>query len=340
MKIIIKIYIYLFFNYLIYISFDRKLNSNEYFFPLFENVNISLLKERILLYPKISELNLNYKAECGEVFKYKKNNKRDLVMFAYHPSKHDFYSNRSILIYIVINSIKKNIPNAKIICFIPKNSGDSFVNRILEKNKILIIKEKNFLNMQLVSSRFLYEYEYLKKNINSYYRIIHADLIDIFFLSDIFKTLKPNELILNKECGNYSVFGAKGNFILSHPNDIRWFNRSFGDNKTLVNLFKTINPMVINAGLIMGDSKEYLKFLDILIANFNFTKALDYGYDQMLINVLYYTGKFRNINIKFDLCTQRSCFNPNLIFNRKNKSLYYKNGCSPVLIHKAYPIYY
>ena len=340
MKIIIKIYIYLFFNYLIYISFDRKLNSNEYFFPLFENVNISLLKERILLYPKISELNLNYKAECGEVFKYKKNNKRDLVMFAYHPSKHDFYSNRSILIYIVINSIKKNIPNAKIICFIPKNSGDSFVNRILEKNKILIIKEKNFLNMQLVSSRFLYEYEYLKKNINSYYRIIHADLIDIFFLSDIFKTLKPNELIINKECGNYSVFGAKGNFILSHPNDIRWFNRSFGDNKTLVNLFKTINPMVINAGLIMGDSKEYLKFLDILIANFNFTKALDYGYDQMLINVLYYTGKFRNINIKFDLCTQRSCFIPKLIFNRKNKSLYYKNGCSPVLIHKKYPIYY
>ena len=340
MKIIIKIYIYLFFNYLIYISFIRKLNSNEYFFPLFENVNISLLKERISLYPKISELNLNYKAECGEVFKYKKNNKRDLVMFAYHPSKHDFYSKRSILIYIVINSIKKNIPNAKIICFIPKNSGDSFVNRILEKNKILIIKEKNFLNMQLVSSRFLYEYEYLKKNINSYYRIIHADLIDIFFLSDIFKTLKPNELIINKECGNYSVFGAKGNFILSHPNDIRWFNRSFGDNKTLVNLFKTINPMVINAGLIMGDSKEYLKFLDILIANFNFIKALDYGYDQMLINVLYYTGKFRNINIKFDLCTQRSCFIPKLIFNRKNKSLYYKNGCSPVLIHKKYPIYY
>jgi hypothetical protein len=159
-------------------------------------------------------------------------------------------------------------------------------------------------------------------------------------LSDIFKTLKPNELIINKECGNYSVFGAKGNFILSHPNDIRWFNRSFGDNKTLVNLFKTINPMVINAGLIMGDSKEYLKFLDILIANFNFTKALDYGYDQMLINVLYYTGKFRNINIKFDLCTQRSCFIPKLIFNRKNKSLYYKNGCSPVLIHKKYPIYY
>ena len=98
--------------------------------------------------------------------------------------------------------------------------------------------------------------------------------------------------------------------------------------------------MVINAGLIMGDSKEYLKFLIVMKENFNYTKALDYGYDQMLINVLYYTGKFNSVNIKFDLCTQRSCFIPILIFNRKNKSLNYRNGCSPVLIHKAYPIYY
>jgi hypothetical protein len=300
---------------------------------------MSLIKSKILRYPKLSDLKLNYFGKCGEVFKYKKNNKRDLVMFAYRPTKFDFYSNRSLLIYIVIDSIKKNIPKAKIICFMPNNSYVSFVNKILEKNKILIIK-KDFLKIQLVSRRFLLEYEYLKNNINSYDRIIHADLIDVFFLSDIFQTLNHNEIIINKECGEYSAFGAKGNFIFRHPNDIRWFNRSFGDNKTLENILKRINPMVINAGLIMGDSKEYFKFLDIMISNFNYTKALDYGYDQMLINVLYYTGKMSSVNIKFDLCTQRSCFIPILIFNRKNKSLYYRNGCSPVLIHKAYPIYY
>ena len=191
--------------------------------------------------------------------------------------------------------------------------------------------------MEIVNSRFLYEYEFLKKYINLFDRIIHADLTDIIFLSDIFSTLKPNELIMNKECGENSVFGGKGNFILKHPNDIKWFNRSFGENKTLVNIFKRINPLVINAGLIMGDSKEYLKFLNVIIKNFNYTKALNYGYDQMLINVLYYTGQFNKINIKFDLCPQRSCFVPILIFNKSNKNLYYKNGCSPVLIHKSYP---
>ena len=191
--------------------------------------------------------------------------------------------------------------------------------------------------MEIANSRFLYEYEYLIKNINFFDRIIHADLTDIIFLSDIFRTLKPNELIINKECGEYSIFGEKGNYILKHRYDIRWFYRSFGENKTLVNIFKRINPMVINAGLIMGDSKEYLKFLIVMKENFNYTKALDYGYDQMLINVLYYTGQLNKINIKFDLCTQRSCFCPILLFDKDNKNLNFKNGCSPVVIHKSYP---
>lgn len=256
-------------------------------------------------------------------------------MFAYKSTKNDFNSKRGLLIYNIIDSIKKNIPNAKIICFIPENSKISFIIQILKKNDVLIIKEKEFLKMHLVSSRFLYEYKYLKKNINNFDRVIHADLTDIFFFSDIFKTLKPNELVINKECGENSIYGKKGNFILNHPNDIKWFNRSFGENKTIVHIFKKINPIVINAGLIMGDSKEYLKFLDIIKKNFNYQKALDYGYDQMLINVLYYTGKFKKINIKFDLCTQRSCFTPKLIW--KNKQLYFKNGCSPALIHKSYP---
>ena len=142
---------------------------------------------------------------------------------------------------------------------------------------------------------------------------------------------------MNKECGENSIFGSKGNFILKHINDIKWFYKNYGDNKVIVKHFQKINPMVINAGLIMGDIKEYLKFLDIMINNFNYSKGHNYGYDQMLINVLYYTGKFNKINIKFDLCTQRSCFIPKLIFNKTSFEFYYKNGCSPVLIHYSYP---
>jgi hypothetical protein len=80
--------------------------------------------------------------------------------------------------------------------------------------------------------------------------------------------------------------------------------------------------------------------LDIFKKNLNHIKTLDYGYDQNLINVLFYTGKFDSINIKFDLCTQRSCFMPNLTFNREDNLIYFKTGCSPVLIHKSYPSNY
>ena len=305
-----------------YINLSSNLNKYDFSFPIIEGVNLNILKKFNLEYPKFNEIKLNFFGKCGEILKYgKKNNKRDLLMFAYKSKKNKKYLKHSLMTYIILDSIKRNIPNAKVVCFIPENSNIDFVIKILKKNKVLIIKEKDLVNM----------------NIHFFDRVIHADLTDIFFFSDIFKTLKPRELIMNKECGRNSIFGDKGNFILKQKTDIKWFNQSFGDDKRIVKIFKKINPMVINGGLIMGDSKEYLKFLDIMVKNFNYTKAVNYGYDQILINVLYYTGKLNKINIKFDLCTQRSCFLPKLIFNKKTKKFYYKDGCSPVLIHKYYP---
>lgn len=305
---------------------------------IINSFNINHYKSSILKYPKLNDIKLNYYDKCGEFFKFKPNNKRDLVMFAYNSINYKYYSERSLLIYNIIDSIKKNIPNVKIVCFVQNNSNIDLIIQLLRKHNVLIIKRKKFLNIELVSSRFLYEYEFLKKNINSYDRIIHADLTDIVFLSDIFRTIKSDELIMNKECGINSYLGKNGTLILNDTSNREWLITSFGNNKTLLNILKQINPVVINAGLIMGDSKEYLKFLTIMIKNFNYIKASNYGYDQILLNVLYYTGELNKINIKLDLCTQRSCLLPKLIFNTKNKELYYNTtGCSPILIHKSYP---
>lgn len=167
-----------------------------------------------------------------------------MVFFSYKYT--EFYFERSFFIYNVINSFKKNIPNAKIVCFVQEDSIYSLVAQLLQKNNISIIMERNISKMEIANTRFLYEYEYLRKNINLFNRVVHADLTDIFFLSDVFRTLKPNELIINKECGENSVFGEKGNYILQHPVVIQWFNRSFGENETLVNIFKRVNPMLIN----------------------------------------------------------------------------------------------
>lgn len=332
---IIKISFIVFFLSIYYMT--SYLNKYDYYLPILDGLKANELKQFKLKYSRLNKIKLNYHGKCGKILKNgKANNKRDLVMFAYNSSKIKKNLKRALMVYIVIDSIKRSIPNAKKICFVPKNSFNDFVIKIIKKNDILIIKEKDLLNIHLVSSRFLYEYKYLKKNINFFDRVIHADLTDIYFFSDVFKTLKPNQLIMNKECGENSVFGKKGNFILKHKAVIKWFNESFGVNKTIVNLFKKINPKVINAGVIMGDAKEYLHFLDIFVKNLDYTKAYKFGYDQMLINVLFYTGVFNKIDIKFDSCTQRSCFNSKLKLNKKILKFYFKNGCSPVLIHKLF----
>lgn len=71
--------------------------------------------------------------------------------------------------------------NFLVICFVPNNTKISLVIQALQKNNVSIIKERDFLNLSLVSSRFLYEFRYLEKYINYFDRVIHADLTDIFF---------------------------------------------------------------------------------------------------------------------------------------------------------------
>ena len=106
-KVKIKICFYLFL-----VCFTK----NEYLSSFFlKNVFKYHFKKSIFKYPELNKIKLNYSSKCGELFKYKKNNKRDLVMFAYNSSNFDFNSERSLLIYNVLDSIKKNIPNAKIL---------------------------------------------------------------------------------------------------------------------------------------------------------------------------------------------------------------------------------
>ena len=97
----------------------------------------------------------------GKFLNIKKTTKEIWFFFSYKYNKN--YLERSYLIYNVIDSFKKNIPNAKIVCFVQEDSYTSLVVQLLQKNNVSIIIEKNILEMEIANSRFLYEYEYLKK---------------------------------------------------------------------------------------------------------------------------------------------------------------------------------
>jgi hypothetical protein len=106
------------------------------------------------LYPKHENLILNYSGKCGEIFKYKKNSNRDLIIFSY---KYEFsfkYRNIKNLVINSLDSIKKSMPNVKIICFIPKNSKYSLIKNILKKYNVNTILFEKYKEMHIVNSRF------------------------------------------------------------------------------------------------------------------------------------------------------------------------------------------
>lgn len=107
--------------------------------------------------------------------------------------------------------------------------------------------------------------------------------------------------------------------------------------------FIKIRPITIIAGAIIGGINKFYKFIEILsyklIELNNQNQMVNFGYDQVVFNYLFYLGYLDKCNIKAVGCEQRMCFRPqNLLFNKKSTKFIYENsGCSPILIHKFYP---
>ena len=96
---------------------------------------------------------------------------------------------------------------------------------------------------------------------------------------------------------------------------------------------------MINGGIIFGGIHKLIKFLEIFNEFLNPSKAIDFGYDQVLITLLVTKKKFDSIGLKLEHCTQRICFWLNVKYNMNTtKIIYRQNMCSPIVLHKSIPI--
>ena len=293
-------------------------------------------------YPKFSDFQLNYENKCGEVFKYKKNNERDIVFFGY--KFRGSYREKDLLstIYSSLDSFKHSIPNAKIICFIPKNQIYRKIVKILKEFNITIIPFEGYYGIHIVTSRFFLIQKYLNENKDKYDRILLSDLGDVYVLNDIFSTFSEDELFLNKECFYYLTKNETSDCIhmVSFNTTRKWLNKFF-DGEIHKNLTER-NPVNLNAGIIMGGTEKILKFLNIFLANLeNINKRYlrKFGYDQTILNYLYYYNYFDSIPLKLETCSQRTCFRARSLRYNKNttKIIFEEDKCSPVLFHKFFP---
>ena len=343
MKIrLIKIVIVIFF--ILIILFERKIifrilskNSKE-----LEYIDAKLNYEETKgEYPGYNNLQLNYEKECSKYFKFKNNTKRDIVIFAYtyRPEKNFFQ-----VFDIIIDSFKHSVPKAKIASVIPEKDKNSEGAKLLKKYGIKLIPFECHENYNIVTSRYIAIYNFLKNNCKIYERVFLSDIDDVFMFRDIFSTFNEDEIIINKQCVKYESENCNRLF----PIDERWYIESYVANSNNtekdLELIKDIgkdkiNPQVINGGIIFGGIKKVIQFLKIFNEYINPNKAKYFGYDQVLITLLVSKKKFDSIGLKLERCTQRICFWSDVKYNlNTTKIIHRENICSPIVLHKSIPI--
>lgn len=302
-------------------------------------------------FPDVNLFKPNFKGKCGKCFKYKSNNKRDLVIFAYDMilKKNVNWDHLLFLEYgikNVLKSFKNSIPFAHIICFVTKKSKESKVVSILKEFHIEII-EINDSSAHIVNRRFLESYIYLNKNKDKYDRVLFIDMDDVYMFGDIFATIKKDDFYLNKfnhyhnapekECVNFMNTNWKKTYNLNLKNE---------KNLLIFNEFEKNVKCILSAGHFIGGIEKSLKFLEIFshaLIEYAFNKTTkqmnNLGYDMLMLNFLYYTKKFKKLEIKVIGCEQIFCVRPkNLYFNKDTTRLEYDtDNCSPILIHKNFP---
>ena len=292
-------------------------------------------------YPGYNNLKLNYEKECSKYFKYNKNSKRDIVIFAYtyRPEKKFFQ-----VFDIIIDSFKHSVPKAIIATVIPQKDKNSKGAKLLTKYGIKLIPFEYYEDYNIVTSRYIAIYNFLKNNSRIYKRVFLSDIDDVLMFKDIFSTFNENEIIINKQCFSFESENCQKLF----PIDEGWYNKSYitdtnnieKDLELIEDIGKDkINPQVINGGIIFGGTKKVIQFLKIFNEYINPNKAKSFGYDQVLITLLVNKKKFDSIGLKLEQCTQRVCFMSDVKYNiNTTKIIHRENMCSPIVLHKSIPI--
>ena len=334
MKIVIVMIIYLI---IIIRKFIFKINPKEF---EYNDANLDY-KETKGGYPGYNNLQLNYEKECSKYFKYTKNTKRDIVIFAYtyRPEKNFFQ-----IFDIIIDSFKHSVPNAIISAVIPLKDKNSKGAKLLENYGIKLIPFEYYEDYSIVTSRYIAIYNFLKNKRYIYKRVFLSDIDDVLMFRDIFSTFNEEEIIINKQCFKFESEDCQKLF----PIDEGWYNKSYlikennteKDLELMKNIGKNkINPQVINGGIIFGGTKKVIQFLKIFNEYINPDKAKNFGYDQVLITLLVSKKKFDSIGLKLEQCTQRVCFMSDVKYNlNTTKIIHRENMCSPIVLHKSIPI--
>ncbi|GAB1220291.1 hypothetical protein ENUP19_0050G0073 [Entamoeba nuttalli] len=278
--------------------------------------------------------NFNYSEECAAPFKYKPNNQRDLLIYGvYFSNKRSWIDQRQMTLQTL--SINQNgIPNAtKILLLCGEPPEVNFASLMKSKGvEVIPVKVDSLYNGAVL--RYVVIQKYLEENKEKYDRVFIADLRDVFFFEDGFATFSDNELYLSNECSRNNK-GDISCTSLANGLTKKWMAESI--NEEVAELYAANKTKIVNSGTIFGGTENILHFLQIFTSQFNYQRVKLWGYDQSLLNYMYYTGQFNSLNITMANCDQMFCFDMRngCYYNKKEKSLIVRGTkCSPIIRHK------
>ena len=164
------------------------------------------------------------------------------------------------------------------------NVPDETIGKLINKN-FEIVRFESKQDIPIHVMRFLYIYEYLKKNWKDYNYVVTTDIKDVYFQSDPFAWIKENL------GDNKLIAGSEGMLYKDEPWGNENLMQAYGP--YVHNLFK--ENEIYNVGTIAGNS-EYVKDLmfNIFINAINRPIAIC---DQAVYNILIQTQPYKDVTL-------------------------------------------
>ena len=295
------------------------------------------------VHPRLDTTKFYYDGECREPFKYKRNNKRDLLFHAYYFKDEEVWNKKKTHMKTTFEINKSGIPNATKVFFTYGDWENEELNEVLKNAGYQIIKSDVKLEKGQEFNVAVYRYyefeKYLLEHKDEYDRVVISDVQDVYWFADGFQTIDPNEFIIMLECDDKRKNKQWCRSIGYHAKyNEKWIRQCF--NETIVEDMKKVGQKVINSGFVAGSPERMLEFLKVYnkIMKDRPEKFNIWGLDQSSMIVGDYLGLFNHLNITYITYSQRigNDMRKRYNYDKENKIIYMRSKkCSPVIRHKV-----
>lgn len=273
-----------------------------------------------------------FEGNCKNVFKYQPNNKRDGIFMTIKSDKARYFNDKQMLESFDVT--RKAVPNARIIMFVvdglPQRT-QPFVNSI-KRNNIELYNIKQPVNGHVISVRFHLIRNFLIEHRNEFDRIICLDATDTGLFGDYFATFNSTQIgwLVEQYGKKKDEFWGPATYKMHY----NWFEYYFS--KQFADLCVKERYPCINAGFGYGGIEKMIEYLTILVDNMSESKIKGWGYEQSLMNYLYYgTNKVKHLNMKLEKCSDTICYFGDKAFLFTGNQIFYSDTfCPPVAYHK------